>query len=169
MRIWLRWKILLFTVPPLLAVALAALWTVQRTISAEVRRNIDADLKRASTLFETKLTERAEYLSMASRVIAEDPRFFSALTLPGTSRDPQFRATVAGVARSFAGITRTDLFEVYDARGRLIASVGPEESSQPTRSGVALPAIAGRPQTAVLAAVDRHHQVAATPVVAGGR
>ncbi len=169
MRIWLRWKILLFTVPPLLAVALAALWTVQQTVSAEARRNIDADLKRASTLFETKLAERAGYLSMASRVIAEDPRFFSALTLPGTYRDPQVRATVAGVARSFAGITRTDLFEVYDARGHLIASVGPEESDERDRSAIVLPALAGRPQTAVSATADRHYQVAATPVVAGRR
>ena len=169
MRIWLRWKILLFMVPPLLAVALAALWTVQRTVSAEVRRNMDADLRRASTLFETKLAERAAYLSMACRVIAEDPRFFSTLTLPGSHRDPQFRATVAGVARSFAGITRTDLFEVYDAHGRLIASVGSEESDEQGRSAIVRPALAGRPQTAVLAAVDRQHQVAATPVVAGGR
>jgi signal transduction histidine kinase len=169
MRIGLRWKILLFTVPPLLAVALAALWTVQQTVSAEVRQNIDADLRRASTLFETKLAERAEYLSMACRVIAEDPRFFSTLTLPGSHRDPQFRATVAGVARSFAGITRTDLFEVYDANGRLIASVGPEESDERGRSAIVRPALAGRPQTGVLAAVDRHQQVAATPVVAGGR
>lgn len=169
MRIQLRWKILLFAVPPLLAVALATLWTVQHTVSAEVRRNIDADLKRASTLFETKLAERAEHLSMASRVIAEDPRFFSTLTLPGTYRDPQFRLTVAGVARSFAAITRTDLFEVYDARGRLIASAGPEESDERTRAAVIRPALTGRLQTAVLSANDRHHQVAATPVVAGGR
>jgi len=169
MRTWLRWKILLFTVPPLLALALAALLTVQRTVSAEMRRSIDADLKRASTLFETKLAERAAYLSMASRVIAEDPRFFSAMTLPGTSRDPQFRATVAGVARSFAGITRTDLFEVYDARGRLIASVGPDESDEQTRAGAVLPALAGRSQTTVLASADRQHQVAVIPVVAGGR
>jgi len=169
MRIWLRWKILLFTVPPLLAVALAALWTVQRTVSTEVRRNIDADLKRASTLFETKLAERAQYLSMASRVIAEDPRFFSALTLPGSYRDPQTRATVGGVARSFAGITHTDLFEVYDARGRLIASVGSEESDERARSALVLPSISGGPQTAMSSAADRQYQVAATPVVAGGR
>jgi signal transduction histidine kinase len=169
MRIWLRWKILLFTVPPLLAVALAALWTVQRTVSTEVRRNIDADLKRASTLFETKLAERAQYLSMASRVIAEDPRFFSALTLPGSYRDPQTRATVAGVARSFAGITHTDRFEVYDARGRRIASVGSEESDEGAPSALVLPSISGGPQTAVSAAADRQYQVAATPVVAGGR
>ena len=169
MKLRLRWKILLFTVPPLIVVAAAMLWIVQRTVSAEVRQNIDADLKRASTLFETKLAERGEYLSMASRVIAEDPRFFSALTLPGTYRDPQFRATVAGVARSFASITRTDLFEVYDTRGRLVTSVGPEESEPGTRSAVVAPALAGRPQTAVLTSADRHHQVAATPVVAGGR
>jgi signal transduction histidine kinase len=169
MRLWLRWKVLLFTVPPLLAVALAALWTVQRTVSSEVRRNIDSDLRRASTLFEAKLAERAEHLSMASRVIAEDPRFFAALTLPGSSRDPQFRATVAGVARSFAGITRTGLFEVYDARGRLIASVGPEESDARTRSAIVSSALAGRSQTAVSAAGDRHYQVAATPVIVGRR
>ncbi|HKQ18696.1 MAG TPA: ATP-binding protein [Candidatus Eisenbacteria bacterium] len=169
MRIWIRWKIVLFTVPLFLAVALIALWMVQRTVSAEVRRNMDADLKRASALFETKLAERANYLSMASRVIAEDPRFFSALTLPGTYRDPQFRATVAGIARSFAGITRTDLFEVYDAQGRLITSVGPEESDKRSRSAIVLPALSGRPETAVLAAADRHHQVAVTPVFAGGR
>jgi signal transduction histidine kinase len=169
MRIWLRWKILLITVLPLLAVAIAALWTVNGTVSSEVRRNIDADLKRASTLFEIKLAERAEYLSMASRVIAEDPRFFSVLTLPGTYRNPQFRATVAGVARSFAGITRTGLFEVYDARGRLIASVGDEESDAQARSSIVLTALAGRQQTGMLAALGRNYQAAATPVLAGGR
>src|SRR5690348_2840294 len=164
MRILLRWKILLFTVPPLLAVTLAALFTVQHTVSAEVRRNIDADLKRASSLFETKLAEHAEYLSMAARVIAQDPRFFSALTLPGTYRDPQFRSTVAGVARSFAGITRTDLFEVYDVRGHRIASVGPEESDERTRSKFVLPVLAEQPRTALSTAADRHYQVAVTPV-----
>jgi len=169
MKLRLRWKILLFTIPPLLAVALAAFWTVQQTVSSEVRRNIDADLKRASALFETKLGARAEYLSVSARVIAEDPRFFSVMTLPGTYRDRQFRSTVAGVARSFAGITRTDLFEVYDAGGRQIASVGSEESSQRTRARIVLAALAGRPQTAVVAGPGRHHQIAVTPVVAGGR
>src|SRR5438093_12657001 len=111
MRIWLRWKILLFTVPPLLAVALAALWTVQQTVSAEARRNIDADLQRASTLFETKLAERAGYLSMASRAIGEDPRFVLVLTLPVTYRDTQVRVTVAGVVPSFASLTRRELLE----------------------------------------------------------
>jgi len=76
---------------------------------------------------------------------------------------------VAGVARSFAGITRTDLFEVYDAQGRLITSVGPEESDKRSRSAIVLPSLSGRPETAVLAAADRHHQVAVTPVFAGGR
>ncbi len=169
MKLRLRWKVLLFTVPPLLVVTLAALWTVQQTVSSEVRRNIDADLSRASTLFETKLRARAEYLSVAGSVIAEDPRFFSVITLPGTYRDLQFRSTVAGVARSFAGITRTDLFEVYDARGRQIASVGSEESSGRTVPRIVLAALGGRPQTAVVAATGRHLQIAATPVVAGGR
>ncbi len=169
MKLRLRWKVLLLTVPPLLVVTLAALWTVQRTVSSEVRRNIDADLSRASTLFETKLRARAEYLSVAGRVIADDPRFFSVATLPGTYRDLQFRSTVAGVARSFAGVTRTDLFEVYDAGGRQIASVGSEESIGRTVSRIVHAALAGRPQTAVVAAAGRHLQIAATPVVAGGR
>ncbi len=169
MKITLSVKILFFTVPPLLVLAAATLWTVNRTISPEVHRNVEDDLKRASALFENMLAKRSEHLAVASMVIAQDPRFFSALTLPGSSVEAEFRETVAGVARAFNSITHTDLFEVFDARGQLIASVGTETSNGSTRVPFIEAALYGRQRLGLLAGPDRHFQIAATPILAGGR
>ena len=103
MKISLRAKILLFTVPPLIALAVGTIWIVNRTISSEVHRNIEDELKRASNLFEDLLETRSEHLAVNGMVIVQDPRFFSVLTLPGSPRDPEFRATVAGVPARIVG------------------------------------------------------------------
>lgn len=169
MRLTLRPKILLFTVLPLVTLTFFALWVVNRAISAQVRDSIDDGLRRASANLESTLSARAEYLGVAGQVIVQDPRFFSSLTLPGSHRDPQFRATVVGVAREFNSITKADLFEVFDARGALIASVGPEQSDRAQRASLVVGALAERPRVAILPAPGRHYQAVVTPVLAGGR
>jgi len=169
MKISLRAKILLFTVPPLIALAVAAPWIVNRTISAEVHKNIEDELKRASTLFEDLLATRSEHLAVNGMVIVQDPRFFSVLTLPGSPRDPEFRATVAGVANAFNSITETDLFEVFDSRGRSITSMGHERWDDRALAPFISSALAGSQRVGLLAGSERNYQVAATPVLAGGR
>jgi signal transduction histidine kinase len=169
MRISLRFKILLFTVPPLVALAVLSIWIVNRTISAEVHKNIEDELRRASTLFENLLATRSEHLAVNGMVIVQDPRFFSVLTLPGSPRDPEFRATVAGVANAFNSITETDLFEVFDSRGRSITSMGHEQWDKSALAPFIDSALAGAQRVGVLAGSERNYQVAATPVIAGGR
>jgi signal transduction histidine kinase len=169
MRISLRAKILLFTVPPLVALAIAAIWLVNRTISSEVHRNIEDGLKRASTLFEEILATRSDHLAVSGMVIVQDPRFFSVLTIPGSPTDPELRATVAGVANAFDSITQTDLFEVFDARGHSLTS--PESARWEERSlkPFVESALAGSQRVGILMGSEHNYQVSATPVLVGGR
>ncbi len=169
MRISLRAKILLFTVPPLVALAIAAIWVVNRTISSEVHRNIEDDLKRASTLFEGILATRSEHLAVSGMVIVQDPRFFSVLTLPGSPADPELRATVAGVANSFDSITQTDLFEVFDGRGNSLTSLASGRWSERSLKPFVESALSGSQRVGILAGPEHNYQVSATPVLVGRR
>src|SRR4051794_15736958 len=111
MRLSLRWRIVLITVMPLVALASGALWTVNQSLSKQVQSTVHEDLRRASAVFEDMIAARTRQLATSGQVIVQDPRFFSVLTLPG-GHDEQIRQTVAGVAAAFHGITGTDLFEV---------------------------------------------------------
>lgn len=168
-QIGLRWRILLFTVLPLAALAGASLGVVHRTVARQVQAGLHDDLRRASQVLETMLGSRARELGVDGQVIVQDPRFFSVLTLPGATGDPQLRATVSGVARDFNEIVETDLFEVMDADGNLVASVGHASSGGEERTRLVLLALTGRPVSAILLQSDGQFQVTVTPVVAGGR
>ena len=169
MKLRLRWKILILTVAPLLTLAFATLWIVNRSITRQVRTGIDEDLRRAGAVLENLLDARAHTLTVACRMTVEDPKFFSALAIPGSYRDPEIRATVAGVARDFNAITEADLFEVTDAGGHLVASVGRDLSTPTGRATAVRAALAGRETSGILVLPDGHYQIAATPVIAGGR
>lgn len=169
MRLKLRPRIILFTVLPLVALTFVTLWVVNRAISSEVRAEIDDGLRRASATLESLLSSRAEFLAVAGEVIVQDPRFFSSLTLPGSHTDPDYRATVAGVAHEFNAITKADLFEVFDVHGDLIASVGPDHSDEIPRRPLVRGAASERSRSAILPGPGRIYQTAVTPVYAGGR
>ena len=169
MKINLRWKILLFTAAVPVALAAGTLWVVNRTVSSHLDDNIRESLRRSSRVFENMVEARARSLEVAAQVIVRDPRFFSILTLNVSPNDAQYRATVRGVARDFQQITHSDLFEVVDGRGRLIASVGQERSSSKGREKFVRVALGGTPQAGLLVEGDRHHQLTVTPVLAGGR
>jgi hypothetical protein len=104
-RLRLRWKILLFTVPPLVALTFGTLWMVNRSVSRKVQVNVRQDLTRASAVFEDMIAARTRELAVAGQVIVQDPRFFSVLTLASTGQDAQLKATVKGVAAEFNEIT----------------------------------------------------------------
>lgn len=165
----LRWKILLFTVPPLLALTFGTVWLVNRSVSEQVDRSVRADLARASVVFKTMYSARARELAVAGQVIVQDPRFFSVLTLPGGVEDAQVQATVHGVASEFHEITGADVFEVVDTKNRTLATVGGEKVDGPTRADLVREALRGGPITGVARDPNRHLLVAATPVRAGGR
>lgn len=168
MRIGLRPKILLLTVLTPVVLAVATVWIVHSNVSREVHSSIQDDLRRASLVFESTLDARSEALGTAGQVIARDPRFFSILTLPGTHLDPQYRATVQGVARDFNYITRADLFEVVDGQGQLLATVGRGSSSRGSRDPLVHAALEGRGASGILVERQGDYQVTVTPVFAHG-
>jgi signal transduction histidine kinase len=169
MRISLRWKILILTALAPVALAVGTLWTVNVAVSRHQKDTIDESLRRSSNVFENMMAERARGLDVAAGVIVRDPRFFSILTLPAAPGDPQYRATVRGVALDFHAIVRSDLFDVVDRNGILIATVGPSASSAASRSALVRAALKGRPQSGILVEPHAHYQVTAMPVIAGGR
>src|SRR6185369_5449648 len=168
-RISLRWKILLFTALPLVALALGTIWMVDRNISQRVHANLEEDLRRAAAVFEDMLDERAEQLRVPSRVIVRDPRFFSVLTLPGSHNDPAYRNTVAGVARDFNTIAHADLLVVLDEYGKPVASVGSENAPDVQETDFVRKALHGTATSGIVVAQPLHFQGTATPVIAGGR
>ena len=167
MRIGLRPKILLLTVLTPVVLAVATVWIVHSNVSREVHTSIQDELRRASLVFESTLEARSEALGTAGQVIARDPRFFSILTLPGAHADPQYRATVQGVARDFNLITRADLFEVVDGQGRLLATVGRGSSTRGSRDPLVRAALEGRGASGILVG-PADYQVTVTPVFAHG-
>lgn len=169
MRISLRWKILILTALAPVALAIGTLWTVNVAVSRHQKDSIDESLRRSSNVFENMMAERARALDVAAAVIVRDPRFFSILTLPATPTDPQYRATVRGVALDFHAITRSDVFDVLDRNGTLIASVGASSSSAESRSALVRAALKGHPHSGILVEQRAHYQVTAMPVLAGGR
>jgi signal transduction histidine kinase len=169
MKLRLRWKIMTFTVLPLVTLALSTLWIVNWSITRHVQTGIQDDLRRASAVLENVLAARAQSLAIGGQMTVKDPRFFSVLTIPGSHRDPQLRATVAGVARDFNAITQADLFEVTDARGQMLAAVGRDVSVPGDRDALVREALSGRPVSGILTEPDAHYQVSVAPVYAGGR
>src|SRR5262245_5126959 len=165
----LRWKIILFTALPLVALALGTIWMVDRNVSARVHRNLEEDLRRSAAVFEDMLYERAEQLRVASRVIVRDPRFFSVLTLPGSHSDPAYRNTVSGVARDFNAIAHADLLVVLDERGRPVASEGRLAAPGVQNAPFVKRALKGMASNGIVVAGRQHFQGTATPVIAGGR
>jgi signal transduction histidine kinase len=169
MRLKLRSNILIFTAIPIATLVLATLWTVNHRVSRQVQQGIREDLVRASAVVENVLEARQRALGVAGQVIVQDPKFFSSLTLPGSYRDPQLRATVAGVARDFNSLTGADLFEVTNGEGKMLASVGNESSDEAGRATLVEAALGGRPVSGTLVGSRAHWQVHVLPVYAGGR
>ena len=169
LRLGLRWKILLLAVLAPVALGLAALTVVNHRVSAHVRTTIDEDLTRSARVCEALIQARAKALESAARVVAQDPRFLSVMALAGSSSDRQVRATVAGVARDFNLIARADLFEAFDAHGRLVASIGHDASDAARRGSTLQASLATGSATGLLVQGDGLLQVAAVQVVAGGR
>ena len=170
MRLPLRWKILLITVITPLSLGLAALASVHRNVQRHVdSSSIHENLEHSVRVFEGMLAARGHALGGGAEVIARDPRFFSLLMLGPGQRDSRFTATVRGMARDFNGITRTELFEVMDGRGRRLASVGSMKSTPASRDSLVHLALKGRSAVSVLEQDRSQYQVSVTPVRADGR
>ncbi len=168
-RLGLRWKILTLTALPLLALAGATLWLVDRGVSRRSEEALAEDLSRAARVFENLLAASAAELRLAGEVIARDPRFFSVLALPHGDQDADYRATVAGVAQDFHHLAQPDVFEVLDHRGRLVSSVGPLRVQAAARERFMASVLAGRTDRRAIAQGGTHVLLVSTPVAADGR
>ena len=169
LRVGLRWKILLLTALPLLALAAATLWFVDRGVSARSEENLAGDLRRSADLFENMLSASAAELSVTGAVIVRDPRFFSVLALPHGRHDREFLATVAGVARDFQQLAHPDVFEIVDSRGDVVASVGRMSMVAIGRDTLVTSALAGRAEKRALSQRGAQVLLVGTPVVADDR
>ena len=152
MRLGLRWKILLLTVLTPVTLAVATLVMVNRDVAEHTdASSLHENLGYSAAVFEGMLATRLRALEGGAQVVAQDPRFFSLLMLGLSQRDARFDATVRGMAHDFNGITQADVFEVFDRRGRLVASVGDvpaaDSSRRPERrEGWARPSKSKRPR-----------------------
>src|SRR5258706_2982804 len=169
MRIRLLWKILFLAVLAPLALGLAALSLVDRRVSAHIRTTVDESLTRSSMVCDEILKARARALESSAHVVSQDPRFLAVMALTESARSRQVRATMEGVARDFNLIARADLFEALDAKGRLVASIGRDQSDAERRRPVLARSAAQGSATGLLGVQDALMQVAAVQVVAGGR
>lgn len=168
-RIGLRWKILLLTALPLLALAGATLWLVDRGVSSRSEGALAEDLIRAAGVFENMLAETATELDVTGAVIVRDPRFFSVLALPHARNDHEFRATVVGVAQDFQHLAQPDVFEVADGRGEMVATVGQIAMLPAARAALVKSVLAGRGERRAVAQRGTHVLLVGTPVMADGR
>ncbi len=169
LRMRLRWRILLFTALPIATLTLASLWIVNRIVSRQAHEHLQLELQGAAAVFEDLMATRARELETAGQVIVQDPKFFSVLTLPGAADDPSVLATVRGVARDFYALVPTDLFEVLDAHGAMLASVAHDGTSDSGRAALVREALAGRTVAGILVEPAAHYQAVVMPVTAGGR
>src|SRR4051812_41500176 len=171
-RFGLRWKILVLTALPLLALAGATLWLVDRGVSERSQRALADDLRRAAGVFENMLAETASELEVTGAVIVRDPRFFSVLALPHHHNDHQFNGTVKGVAQDFHHLAQPDLLEVVDAHGDMVATVGRLAMQPETRAALLGDVLAkhatGHSVRRAIAQKGTHVLVVATPVIADG-
>jgi signal transduction histidine kinase len=169
LRVGLRWKILLLTALPLLALAGATLWFVDRGVSARSEEDLAGDLRRAADVFENMLSASAAELSVTGAVIVRDPRFFSVLALPHGRKDREFLATVAGVAQDFQQLAHPDVFEIVDRRGDVVASVGRMTMVAMGRDTLVTSALAGRAEKRAVSQRGAQVLLVGTPVVADDR
>lgn len=170
MRLGLRWKILLLTVLTPVSLAVATLVMVNRDVTEHAdSSSLHENLGHSAAVFEGMLATRLRALEGGALVVAQDPRFFSLLMLGLSQRDARFDATVRGMAHDFNGITQTDVFEVFDRRGRLVASVGEARSTPGARAALVRRAQGGEVATGVLAEGRTHYQAVAVPVRADRR
>jgi len=166
-RFALRGRILLFTVLPVVTLVTGALWMVNRNISRQVQQGIRDNLLRAPAVLENMLGSESRQLSIHGRVIARDPHFLSVFELRNLHANRRAQARVAAVARSFNSITSSDVFEILEARGRIVASVGSRTLDPRVRRGLARPALAGSANGGLVSLQDAQYLVTATPVVSG--
>lgn len=166
----LRWRILLLTALAPLLLGAAALLTVHHDVTEHVDdSSLHENLDHSVAVFEGMLATRSRALAGGAQVVAEDPRFFSLLMLGGSQQDSRFARTVRLMANDFNRITQTDVFEVLDRRGRVLASAGEARSTAAARDSFVREALHGRVARGVLVEDQAHYQLVATPVRGDGR
>ena len=121
-RLNLRGKLLVLIFGIVTVLTGLSLAVIHQFVSKEVYRDLEEDLARTRSVFETCMSERALWLRSQSWVVAEDPRFVATLDLENPDFNSQAR-TVLREAQRFQNIVGSDRFVVTDRAGRVLADV----------------------------------------------
>ncbi len=145
--------------------AAAVLLTVHRNVRAHVSTtSVHASLEQSAAVFEDALRLRMTALTAAARADAGDPRFTALVMLEPADRDRAFLATLRGVGESLRRLQPTEVFDVYDAHGRPLVSIGPTPAPREDCGAWVRAALAGA-ATAKVAPLDgAPYQIAAAPM-----
>src|SRR5512140_2220238 len=99
----LRTKLLIATVVLIVALTGASLWIVQRTVRAEVQRQLSASVDASLQAFQTVQHDRAEQLSRTAALLSELPTLKSLMAT-------QDESTVQDGSAPFWRLAGSDLF-----------------------------------------------------------
>ena len=122
MRFNLRGKMLIFTCGIVTLMTGLSLVVSDLFLKRWVQRELEQDLMRTQSVFESVMSERALWLRSQCWVVAEDPRFVAPLDIESPDFASQAR-TVLREAEKFQNIIGSDRFVVTDRRGRVLAHV----------------------------------------------
>jgi len=145
------------------------LLTVHRNVRAHVNTtSVHANLEQSAAVFEDALGIRLSALAAVARADAEDPRLTALVMLEPAERDAGFLGALRSVGQALHRSRPSDLFDVYDRRGRLVVSLGPTAAPRADCAGWVRAALAGEPTAKVAALAEIPCQIAVAPMRAGG-
>ena len=137
---------------------LAALWLINRSVTAQAELDIQRGLAEAGTLVDEYRRLSLSQLAQAARLIADLPKFKAAVELD----DPP---TVAPLAEDYRAQLGADLIVVVGRGGRVLAREGVGGVEAPARSGpVGGDVVSGRPDISFLPGPDGILQLVTVPI-----
>ncbi len=168
MRFNLRGKMLIFTCSIVTLMTGLSLVVSDLFLKRWVQRELEQDLIRTQSVFESVMSERALWLRSQCWVVAEDPRFVAPLDIESPDFASQAR-TVLREAERFQNIIGSDRFVVTDRSGRVLSQVELISSSGELLANVETVARALKGELAAGPAVvhARTYQMTSVPVADG--
>ena len=147
------------------ALTAASLLVVHQLVVDRVAVALQQELERTAEGFHRSLEERSVWLRAQARVVADDPRFTATLDIPNPDAATLAR-TVVREARRFQSILGSDLFEVTDPAGAVLARVEmhPLDDAAVAGSPEVRRAVAGAPARGVWMLGGERFAVASVPV-----
>jgi signal transduction histidine kinase len=164
-------KIFALTLAPPVVVTIIAAILVQVEVSQRMREMTLEQLSTARSVWQDTYRVRGQDLATQAVVVARDPKFFAMLAQPDLSYDASYRATLEALSDDFKRTLGSDVFEIFDERGLLLAGTprsGPLGTDLSEESDIRA-ALGGNVAHGTLGAHGNIYQIVALPVVVRGQ